>query len=484
LSFLKQLSKNETNKKQKAVLDKELPFFITIVTLLASSGFGPYTIFQKMLDIKLLPTIREESIKILKRVDIMGIDPLSAITESKNKIASRALGDFLGGYVSAIQSGGNVVNYLKSKMINIFEQYGDAEKESIEKVKALIDSYMTIQIVVLAVYIIVTATTTTAGSTPGTEDDFDMIYVVILIPPLVSAFFMFVAKKMGSTLNRELDLKKIIMFGAPGIGIASIIMLMNIIPDYIALIMGFALIAASIWPAMKYTNLGSFAIDSEDATPSILRDIAESRKAGLAPERCVIKACKRDDFKSFNPVSKAIANKLEWGISLENIYKSFEKDVKNFKVLINFKILFEVISSGGGNVHTLDTLAGISEKIHNIEKIKREMLQPYVMIGFMLLGITGFVTLMVIDSLTDIGIISENDEKKKLALEEQFKERFTLLSISILAQAYLAGLFLGKIITGTYSGGFRYSAILVIISMGSIALMQSGLFDIQELLGT
>jgi len=100
-----------------------------------------------------------------------------------------------------------------------------------------------------------------------------------------------------------------------------------------------------------------------------------------------------------------------------------------------------------------------------------------------LLGITGFVTLMVIDSLTEIGIISEIDEKKKLVLEKQFKERFTLLSMSILVQAFLAGLFLGKIITGTYSGGFRYSAILLAISMVSIVIMQSGLFDIQTLLG-
>jgi len=483
LSFLKQLEKKEKQNKQKKVLDKELPFFITIVTLLASSGFGPYTIFQKMQDIKLLPTIRKESIKILKRVDIMGIDPLTAILESKNKIASRALGDFLGGYVSSIQSGGNVVNYLKSKMISTFEQYGDIEKESIEKVKAVIESYMTLQIVILAVYIIVTATTTTSGGSTTGTDDFDMIYVVVLLPPLVSAMFMIVAKKMGSSHNHELDFKKIMMFGLPSLTFPIIMIIVNIIPEYNALILGFGLIAASIWPAMKYTKLGSFAIDAEDATPSILRDIAESRKAGLAPERCVIKACKRDDFKSFNPVSKSIANKLEWGISLKTIYESLEKDVKNFKVLINFKILFEVISSGGGNVHTLDSLAGISEKIHNIEKIKREMLQPYVMIGFMLLGITGFVTLMVIDSLTNIGIISEIDENKKLLLEKQFNERFTLLSMSILVQAYLAGLFLGKIITSTYSGGFRYSVILVIISMGAIALMQSGFFDIQALLG-
>jgi len=83
LSFLKQIHKSGNEKKTKKKIEKELPFFISIVTLFATSGFGPYTIFQKMHDIKLLPTIRQESIKILKRVDVLGLDPLAAMMEGK-----------------------------------------------------------------------------------------------------------------------------------------------------------------------------------------------------------------------------------------------------------------------------------------------------------------------------------------------------------------------------------------------------------------
>ena len=101
MSFLKHIDKwDNKGKKSKKKIEKELPFFISIVTLLATSGFGPYTIFQKMRDIKLLPAIREESMKILKRVDILGTDPLTAIMEVKEKNASRPFGEFLAGYVS------------------------------------------------------------------------------------------------------------------------------------------------------------------------------------------------------------------------------------------------------------------------------------------------------------------------------------------------------------------------------------------------
>ena len=481
MSFLKHIDKwDNKGKKSKKKIEKELPFFISIVTLLATSGFGPYTIFQKMRDIKLLPAIREESMKILKRVDILGTDPLTAIMEVKEKNASRPFGEFLAGYVSSIQTGGNVVDYLKNKLDSAFEQYGNIEKESVRKVKAVVDSYMTMQIVILAVYIMITATSTT-GADELTSQSFDTFYVVIIFPPLISFIFIIIAHKIDSSKNPELDFKKIIMFGIPSVAIASTLVFMNLISGFNALIIGISLIVSSLWPAIKYTKLGRFSLDARDATPQILLDVAEARKSGLAPEQCIVKACKREDFKSFNSVSSSIANKLEWGIPIKKIYESIESSVKNFQVLISFKILFEVISSGGGNVSTLDSLARISEKIRNIEKEKREIIKPYVMIGFMMIGITSITTLMVVDSLTDINIQAEIDENKKLQLEEKAKSRFEMLSIAIVVQAWLAGLFLGKITSGTYSGGFRNSIILVVITLVAIVMMQQGIFDINAM---
>ncbi len=480
LSFLKQIHKSENEKKTKKKIEKELPFFISIVTLLATSGFGPYTIFQKMHDIKLLPTIRQESIKILKRVDVLGLDPLAAMMEAKEKNASRPFGEFLAGYVSSIQAGGNVVNYLTSKLNSTFERYGDVEKSSVSTVKALVESFMTMQIVILAVYIIITATSVT-GDDGLASQNFDATYVIIIFPPIISLMFIILAHKMDSSKNPELDFKKIIMFGIPSVAIALILVLLNLIPDVNALIIGISLIVASLWPTIKYIKLGTFSHDAEEATPQILLDVAEARKTGIAPEQCIIKACKRKDFKSFNPVSSSIASKLEWGVPIKKIYESIESSVKNFQVLISFKILFEIISSGGGNVNTLDSLAAISEKIRNIEKAKREMLKPYILIGFMIVSITSFTTLMVIDSLTDISIQSEIDEDKKLKLKEEAKSRFETLSMTILLQAWLAGLFLGKLTVGSFSGGFRISIVLVAMTLIAIVTMQLGIFDINAL---
>ena len=168
-------------------------------------------------------------------------------------------------------------------------------------------------------------------------------------------------------------------------------------------------------------------------------------------------------------------------MALDNIFKFIKKETTDFQILINFKVLFEIISAGGGNVNTLNTLATISEKMRIIEKTKREMLKPYVMIGFMLIGITSFTTLLVIDSMTSIGAELETDDIKKAELEEVANSKFLSLGLAILVQSWIAGLFLGKITTGSYSGGFMYSIFLVVIAIGAIAIIQLKLFSVSSL---
>jgi len=482
MSFLKNTEQKEKQKKLNKKIDSELPFFITIVTLLATSGFGPYSIFIKIKDMELLPNVKKEAMKILKKIDMLGMDPLTVMTEVKDKGPSN-FGEFLSGYVSAIQSGGDVVNYLKTKMNGAFDLYESAQKGLVEQVKALVDTYMTMQIVILAVYIIITATTTGGIGTPPLKTDIDPLYLVIIMPPLVSGLFLFLAKSVNKSKVEEMDLKKITMFGIPGIIVAASIIFLKLMPDYNLYIFGGVLILSALWPALKFQNKYKFSLDAEAASAIILRDVAEARKAGLGPEKCVIKATKRKDFGLFNKVANGISNKLEWGMTLEDIFQFIKKETTDFQILINFRVLFEIISSGGGNVNTLDTLAGISEKIRNIEKSKREMLKPYVLVGFMIMGITGFTTLLVIDSLTGIGTELEKDAAQKSTLQLESDSRFELLGIAILAQSWLSGLFLGKITTGSYSAGFRYSIILIIISIGAIMLIQSKIFSVSAIFG-
>ncbi len=57
-----------------------------------------------------------------------------------------------------------------------------------------------------------------------------------------------------------------------------------------------------------------------------------------------------------------------------------------------------------------------------------------------------------------------------------------VVSIAIVAQAWLAGIFLGKITKGAYSGGFIFSMLLTIVTLLSIGMIQLHVINIGAIL--
>ena len=283
---LKNIDRAEYAKSQKKKIDRELPYFVTIVTLLATSGLGPYFIFQKIREINLLPTIKTECEKILNRIDLLGIDPLSAMEQAKDHPSSKALGEFLGGYVSSMQSGGNVQNYLKSKMNMIFDRFAEKEKQSVSKVQAIVEAYMTLQIVMLAVYIMLTSIGPALNvNIPTSQSTLNPEYFLVILSPIISIAFLFAARDMGFAKIKEIEIKKILRYAVPSIGIALILIFTGMLSTIVGngYLIGSALIALSAWPALRFKTINKASLDAESATPRILRDITEARKAGISP---------------------------------------------------------------------------------------------------------------------------------------------------------------------------------------------------------
>ena len=474
---LNKVKKAEFERKQEKKIDSELPYFITILTLLTSAGIGPYFILQKVRSMELLPVIRHETQKMLKRIDLLGLDPLTVMNQAKEFSSSKALGDFFDGYVTTINSGGDIVNYLRTKMKTVFERHTESQKQSVIQLGALLEAYMTVQVVILAIYII--SAVIVSDSIGEYSNNFDPDLLLLVVSPAISFVFIFIAHQNTTIKIPEFNLKKVLGFTIPAIGISGIVIALNILPDVKLepYVMATALIVSSVLPAMHFRKSYSNILASESSTPKILRSVTEARKTGMSPESCIIHACKRKDYGLFNEVANGIANKIEWGVDFKNIFTYIQQEVKNFNVLISFNILFELISSGGGNAQTLDSLADTSEKMYETEKNKRSLLKPYLLVGFILMGTTAFTTLLVADSF---GTIAE--QQNEISVNPQdISIGLGLFPIIVLLQSWSAGLFLGKVITGAYSGGFQYSIILVIISLIGITLVQFSIIDVNSI---
>ena len=212
----------------------------------------------------------------------------------------------------------------------------------------------------------------------------------------------------------------------------------------------------------------------ENELPSYLRDVAESRKAGLSPEKCIIYASERLRDPVFHKVVKTFANQLEWGVPLRKIYTNLATSIKSWSALMHFRILIEAIDSGGGYTTSLEILAQSSESAYNTELEKKSMLKPYVFIAFMVTVLTSITTLMVAETFVQVGNISEAGGES-LAPSVQTGEVLNstqMFAIGIAAQSWMTGFLVGKISSGSFATGFKHAIILVAISMIATLITQ------------
>jgi len=482
ISLKKGTKSKSAPKQDPAKIDREMPYFIALVTLMAASGISPFSSLKKIAHLDLLPSLRQEARSMTRQVEILGMDPLTVMSKRAEETKSKLYQDFLAGYVSTVQTGGSIVHFLKSKMQSIFDLHGALAKHLVTKLSGLVDAYMIIQVVILTMYIMFVAVTSTPTLTntmslPGGASSPKMFYIFLVIPPLISAILMVVSHMMTTStyMNTQGILKKTLLLTVMAVLPAVIIpSVMPLELGFFGLpyLVGLALISATIIPFLAYQKMEKMNTSAERATPSVLRDIAEARKTGLPPERCIEHAFRRKGYDVFAGVLDRAVSQLKWGVPLRNITSHIRKEVSSWFVLINFQTLIEVIDSGGGYPEALNTLAEYSDKMYNVEKEKKEMLKPYVMIAFMITGITAFTTLVVIDSfggMADDLVLGAGAKAGGDAQKDNMRDMF---GASIVFQAYLVGLFLGKITTGSFAGGLKSSILLTITVLVVIIIIE------------
>ena len=465
-------------------LDRELPYVVTLITIMAASGITPFGSFTKLARYRLLPYIMKEARNIIGQVHILGADPLTAMEKRANLSASRQYRDLLMGYVSTVRNGGDIASFLQSKMKSIFEYEVAVARQSVAKIGGLVDAYMIMQVIGLSLYVVLVAMSSTAsnGALPvslPSSPVFSYLIVFVLLPGISFLLLYVMDKVVFSTLVGAKDiLMKGMYFSGIAIGAFVVLMATGVLQKVIdpAYALPIFLIAASALPAYRGMKLEKNMKGMESELPSYLRDVAESRKAGLSPEKCIVYASERIRDSVFQGVVKSFANQLEWGVPLRKIYENLASSVKSFSALIHFRVLIEAIESGGGYTTSLEILAQSSESSYNNEREKSSMLKPYFFIAFMVTALTSVTTLMVAQTFDEIGssILAPGAAQGAAVEPEDTGEISStqMLAIGIAGQSWMSGFLIGKISSGSFATGFKYAIMLLVISTLATVMTQ------------
>jgi len=325
--------------------------------------------------------------------------------------------------------------------------------------------------ILFAVNNIQTGASTTNNTADLSQYSGILLYTYIFTP-MLSALFVYLAHTMQpkTPLN---DMRPYKVFGVSCvIAVVVFLALTNFMGfvelPFIATLQGWGLdlsialsvaLVISVAPAaIVHMRLTKTRVSMETGVANFLRDLTETRKTGLSPEKCIESLSKRD-YGTFTKELRKISTDISWGIPIKKVMTDFLHRTKSWLVQIVMFLLVETIDVGGGTVAMIDSLARFNNMTQEVEREKKMSTRPYVMMPYLasiLLVATTVMMMGLTTGLTAPGaetVVQDNTLMK------------TVFMTAVIFNSYLIGIVAGKISDESLGAGFKHAAILVVISV-------------------
>jgi flagellar protein FlaJ len=461
--------------ERASVLEREVPFAATYISVMASGGIPPYVSFKRLSEVTLLPATRREAREIIKDVEIFGIDPLTAMTKAGDKSPLDIFKDFLSGYASTVVIGGDINHFLETKSAEIFKARALRVKNAAERLGMLLESFITVMVLMgLCFYILFSVQS--IFSTGGGMGSNMLMYTYVFTPALCFVFIF-----LADNTQPKTPITDWLPYKVYGISLAVGVLIFLLLTNFMGIVnvpvlagiqhvvdlsiaMTTMLVIASAPAAIIYIRRSNKKASLERGIAIFLRDLTETRKTGLAPEKCIESLSVRD-YGEFSHELKKISSEISWGIPLRKVVLDFVKRTKSWVTQIVMFLLVEAVDVGGGTIPMIESLARFNNMTQEVEKEKKMEVRPYVFLPYfaaLLLTATTIMMLVFTQQTVNIGGASKAINMASLTM---------MFTTSSIMNSYLIGLVAGKISEESVAAGFKHSAILVVITLVAAKLI-------------
>jgi len=220
--------------------------------------------------------------------------------------------------------------------------------------------------------------------------------------------------------------------------------------------------------AIAWEKYGKENVSILHGMTRFLRDLTETRKTGMSPEKCIRILADRN-YGGFTKHLKLMSRQLGWGASLKKVYKDFERRVHGWLAKAGMFILVDSIDVGGGAPEVLDAVTTFMEDLEEMEREKRATLRPLMLVPYM--------TAMMIVIIIVILVVFMRSLLQIARIYISLAEFVHMFLPPVVIIAVISGLVAGKISDGTVAAGFKHAMIMAAMTLISVWL--SGALSIQ-----
>lgn len=132
---------------RKSQIDHDMPFVLSKLSILSSTGLTPIKIFRNMVQREERTAITNEFKKIVYKIDVEGKDIITSVSETAKETPSEVFREALWDIANMIHQGGSLDRYLREKADTTMQLKRDIQKEFIDKLGTFSEIYISLVLV-------------------------------------------------------------------------------------------------------------------------------------------------------------------------------------------------------------------------------------------------------------------------------------------------------------------------------------------------
>ena len=181
-------------KTRKRKIDLNLAYAVNFISAMASAGVTPTEIFKSLSKQKIYSEVKNESAWIYRDVSLLGFDIITAIKKNIARTPSQKFKEFLQGMVVTVSSGGSLKTYFMHKVDQYLWENRNAQKQLIETLGIMAESYVTAAVAGILLLLIVLPLMMLIS---GAWNEIFLYIFILLVVPLIHIAFAVVIRIMS-----------------------------------------------------------------------------------------------------------------------------------------------------------------------------------------------------------------------------------------------------------------------------------------------
>lgn len=177
-------------------IDRDLPYAVNFIAAMSSAGVVPTVLLRDLARERTYGEVAREVAWLVRDIDLLGIDLLTAIQRATARSPSRKFQEFLQGAKTTILSGGDLKVYFLQKADQYMGENRRVQREFIDSLGLMAESYVTVVIAGPLFMLVMLSIMLLIGNSGVSTEAFLFLLTFIMLP-IAHALFAWLVRNMA-----------------------------------------------------------------------------------------------------------------------------------------------------------------------------------------------------------------------------------------------------------------------------------------------